>query len=249
MKRLLAGLVAFALTVAGAHFVIAQQAPPAGGAAGRGGAQGRGGAPAQPMGFFITSVGLGKGGNLGGLAGADAHCQTLAAAAGAGNRTWRAYLSVTASGAQAAVNARDRIGTGPWANQGGTIIAQNVNDLHGDVQRDRNQINKDYALNEKGAQTRGRGERGPNGENLNQHDILTGSDSTGRALPGDPVGTTCSNWTSEAAGAPNAAMLGHHDRNGGGNTSWNAAHLSQGCSQANLVQTGGNGYFYCFAAN
>lgn len=238
MKRLLAGVVAFALTIAGAHFVLAQQAPPpaAGGAA----------APQQPMGFFITSVGLGKGANLGGLTGADAHCQALAAAAGAGNRTWRAYLSQTAAGAAPAVNARDRIGNGPWYNQRGQIIAQNVADLHGDVQRDRNQINKDFALTEKGAVVRGRGDTGPNGENLNTHDILTGSDSTGRALTGDPATTTCGNWTSEAA-APAGAAVGHHDRNGGNNTSWNAAHSSRGCSQPDLVATGGAGLLYCFA--
>jgi hypothetical protein len=199
------------------------------------------------MGFFITSVGLGKGANLGGLAGADAHCQALAAAAGAGNRTWRAYLSTTAAGNQPAVNARDRIGTGPWANARGAVIAQNVADLHGDVNRDRNQINFSNALNEKGATITGRGNAVP-GTNPNQHDMLTGSDSHGRSLPGDAATTTCSNWTSEADGAPGSAMLGHHDRDGGGNTSWNAAHGSRGCSQANLVATGGAGLFYCFAA-
>ena len=233
MKRLLAGLVAFALSVAGAHFVLGQQAPPAG-------QRGPAAAP-QPMGFFITSVGLGKGANLGGLAGADAHCQALAMAAGAGNRTWRAYLSTTGAGNQA-VNARDRIGAGPWYNARGALIANNVADLHGDVQRDRNTIMKDTALNEKGTGVNGRGDQ------PNQHDMLTGSDSTGRALPGDPNTQTCGNWTSDGP-APNAAMLGHHDRNGGGNTSWNASHMSRGCSQENLVATGGAGLFYCFAAN
>jgi hypothetical protein len=199
------------------------------------------------MGFFITSVGKGNGANLGGLAGADAHCQALAQAAGAGNRTWRAYLSTTASGNQPAVNARDRIGAGPWYNQKGQIIAQNVADLHGDVQRDRNQINKDFALNEKGEIVKGRG------DTPNTHDMLTGSDSTGRALPGDATMTTCANWTSTApppaqgAQPTGRAMLGHHDRQGGNNTSWNAAHLSQGCSQQALVNTGGAGLFYCFA--
>jgi len=242
MKRLLAGLVAFALSVAGAHFVLGQQAP-AGqrGAAPPQGGRGPAAAP-QPMGFFVTSVGLGKGANLGGLAGADAHCQALAMAAGAGNRTWRAYLSTTGAGNQPAVNARDRIGAGPWYNSRGTLIANNVADLHGDVQRDRNTIMKDTALNEKGAGVNGRGDQ------PNQHDMLTGSDSTGRALPGDPNTQTCNNWTSDGA-APNAAMLGHHDRNGGGNTSWNAAHMSRGCSQDNLVATGGAGLFYCFATN
>lgn len=249
MRRLFAGLTAFALSVAGSHLMLAQQAPaPARGAAPAGapgaGAAPQRGAPAapQPLGFFVTSVGLGKGANLGGLAGADAHCQTLAAAAGAGNRTWRAYLSTTAAGTQAAVNARDRIGTGPWYNQKNVVIAQNVADLHGDVQRDRNQMMKDNAIDEKGNGVRGRG------ETPNQHDMLTGSDSLGRSLPGDAATTTCSNWTSETDGT-GAAMLGHHDRSGGGNTSWNMSHASRGCSQANLVATGGAGLFYCFAAN
>jgi hypothetical protein len=240
MKRLLAGLVAFVLSMVGALFLLGQQAPAPGGAPQRG-AGGQRGAP-QPMGFFITSAGLGKGANLGGLAGADAHCQALATAAGQGSRTWRAYLSTSAAANQPAVNARDRIGNGPWYNQRGQIIAQNVADLHGDVQRDRNQINKDFALNEKGGVVNGRG------DNPNQHDILTGSDSTGRALPGDPNTQTCNNWTSEGP-APAATMLGHHDRNGGNNTSWNAAHMSRGCSQENLVSTGGAGLFYCFATN
>jgi len=206
-------------------------------------------APQQPMGFFITSVGTGNGANLGGLAGADKHCQTLAAAAGAGNRTWRAYLSQTASGSTPAVNARDRIGAGPWYNAKGAIIAQNVADLHGDVQRDRNSINKEFALTEQGTPINGRG------DTPNQHDILTGSDSHGRALPGDPNVTTCGNWTSNAegvsagAGQPAAprAQIGHHDRSGGGNSSWNSAHATRGCSQPNLVATGGAGLFYCFA--
>jgi len=206
-------------------------------------------APQQPMGFFITSVGTGNGANLGGLTGADTHCQTLAAAAGAGNRTWRAYLSQTASGSQPAVNARDRIGAGPWYNAKGAIIAQNVADLHGDVQRDRNSINKEFALTEKGTPVNGRG------DTPNQHDILTGSDSHGRALPGDPNTTTCNNWTSGADGvspgqgqpAVPRTQIGHHDRSGGGNSSWNSAHATRGCSQPNLVATGGAGLFYCFA--
>lgn len=197
-----------------------------------------GGGQQQPMSFFITSVGIGDGGNLGGLEGADAHCQRLAEAVGAGNRTWRAYLSVTATGNQPAVNARDRIGTGPWYNARGQLIAQNVADLHGDVERDRNSINKEFALNERGEQVNGRG------DSPNQHDILTGSDSHGRALAGDPATTTCNNWTSNGAGS---AMVGHHDRTGGGNSSWNAAHMSRGCSQQDLVATGGAGLFYCFA--
>jgi hypothetical protein len=198
-------------------------------------------APPPPMGFFITSVGLGNGANLGGLAGADKHCQTLAAAAGAGGRTWRAYLSSQAAGAQPPVNARDRIGTGPWFNAKGQMIAANVADLHGDIERDRNNIRKPTALTEKGGQINGVGDQ------PNQHDMLTGSDSHGRVLLGAPNTTTCDNWTSNAD--TSRAMLGHHDRLGGANASWNAVHLSAGCSQESLVKTGGAGLFYCFAAN
>lgn len=196
--------------------------------------------PQQPMGFFVTSVGPGDGANLGGLAGADAHCQKLAQAVGAGARGWRAYLSAAAAAGQPPVNARDRIGTGPWYNARGALIAWNVLDLHGDVHRDRNSINKEFALNEKGEQVKGRGDQ------PNQHDILTGSDSHGRAVLGSAANTTCSNWTSNATGS---ALVGHHDRSGGGNSSWNAAHASRGCSQQELVATGGAGLFYCFAAN
>lgn len=196
--------------------------------------------PPQPMGFFVTSVGKGDGANLGGLAGADAHCQALAAAAGAGNRSWHAYLSGTMAAGQPAVNARDRIGSGPWYNANGALIAWNVSDLHGDVQRDRNSINKEFALNEKKLPVNGRG------DTPNQHDILTGSDSHGRALLGNAAATTCNSWTSNAAGS---AMVGHHDRSGGGNSSWNAAHSTRTCSQQDLVATGGAGLFYCFAIN
>jgi len=196
--------------------------------------------PAQPMSFFITSTPMGNGANLGGLAGADAYCQKLATAAGAGNRTWRAYLSQTQAGDIPAVNARDRIGTGPWFNAKGQLIAANIADLHGHIERDRNNIRKPTALNEKGGMVNGVGDM------PNQHDMLTGSDSTGRAVIGRPDVTTCNNWTSNAAGN---ALLGHHDRLGGGNSSWNAAHMSNGCSQENLVGTGGAGLFYCFAAN
>ena len=196
--------------------------------------------PQQPMGFFVTSAGPGDGGNLGGLAGADAHCQRLAQAMNAASRTWRAYLSTTAGGGQPAVNARDRIGTGPWYNARGALIAWNVADLHGDVHRDRNSINKEFALSEKGEPVKGRG------DTPNQHDILTGSDSHGRSMLGSAANTTCNNWTSNAAGS---AMVGHHDRAGGGNSSWNAAHASRGCSQQDLVGTGGAGLFYCFATN
>ena len=194
----------------------------------------------QPMTFFITSAGPGDGGNLGGVAGADAHCQKLAQAVGAGARTWRAYLSAAAAAGQAPVNARDRIGSGPWHNAQGALIAWNVADLHGDVHRDRNSINKEFALNEKGQRVNGRGDQ------PNQHDILTGSDSHGRLVLGATPNTTCNNWTSNSTGS---AMVGHHDRAGGGNSSWNAAHGSRGCSQQELVATGGAGLFYCFAAN
>ena len=192
----------------------------------------------EQMSFFITSVGVGDGANLGGLEGADAHCVALASAAGATNRQWRAYLSTSAGGGQAAVNACDRIGDGPWYNAGGSMVAANVADLHGDIQRDRNQVNKRNALNEMGEMVNGQGDQ------PNQHDILTGPDTRGYALLGRASHTTCDNWTSNSAGA---AMVGHHDRSGGGNSSWNAAHSSRGCSQEDLVGTGGAGLFYCFA--
>jgi hypothetical protein len=199
-------------------------------------------APAQapaPMTFFLTSAGSGDGANLGGLAGADAICARLAQTAGAvlpDGRVWRAYLSATGQDGKP-INARDRIGAGPWHNKNGALIAANVADLHGDIQRDRNSINKEFALNEKGERVNGRG------DTPNQHDILTGSDSFGRALAGT-ADWNCSNWTGTSA--TGAAMVGHHDRSGGGNSSWNAAHLSRGCGQANLVATGGAGLFYCF---
>jgi hypothetical protein len=192
------------------------------------------------MSFFVTSVGLGDGANLGGLAGADRHCQNLATTVGAGNRTWRAYLSAAPAANRAPMNARDRIGNGPWYNAKGVLIARDVADLHGDLQRDRNSINKEFALNEKGEMVKGRG------DTPNEHDILTGSDSHGRVLLGSAMITTCNNWTSNSAGN---AMVGHHDRTGGGNTSWNAVHSTRSCSQADLVATGGAGLFYCFAAN
>jgi hypothetical protein len=195
--------------------------------------------PPQPMSFFLTSVGKGDGANLGGLAGADAHCQTLAQAAGGGAKTWRAYLSAFSTGpTQGPVNARDRIGNGPWYNAKGAVIAWNVADLHGDNQRDRNSVNKEFALNEKGLPVNGRG------DTPNQHDILTGSDSFGRLPSGNAVTTTCNNWTSNSTGT---AIVGHHDRSGGGNSSWNSAHVSRSCSQSDLVATGGAGLFYCFA--
>jgi hypothetical protein len=198
------------------------------------------GGPPQPMGFFVSSAGMGDGANLGGLAGADKHCQTLAAAVGAGGRTWRAYLSAAADGGQAAVNARDRIGSGPWFNAKGQQIAANVADLHGDVERDRNNIRKPSALSEKGEQVNGVGDA------PNIHDILTGSNSHGRLPEGATAADTCGNWTSNSTGR---AMVGHHDRLGGPNSSWNSVHFSAGCSQPQLVQTGGAGLLYCFAAN
>jgi hypothetical protein len=198
--------------------------------------------PTAPMTFFITSVGKGDGANLGGLAGADAHCLSLAEAAGAhlpAGRAWRAYLSGIAADGKP-IHARERIGAGPWHNARGALIAKDVADLHGDIVRDRNQINKLNALSEKGQPVNGAG------DTPNVHDILTGSDWEGRALPGT-LDTTCSNWTSNAA--TGSAMVGHHDRTGGGSTSWNYAHPSRGCGQANLVATGGAGLLYCFAAN
>ena len=201
---------------------------------------GQGQQPPQPMGFFVTSAGPGNGGNLGGLAGADQHCQSLASAAGAGNRTWRAYLSAAAAGGQVPVNARDRIGPGPWYNAKGVLIAANVADLHGDYERDRNNIRKPTALTEKGAEVRGVGDK------PNEHDILTGSDSHGRIPIGAANVLTCNNWTS--SDNADRAIVGHHDRLGGANTSWNAVHSSGGCSQEALVKTGGAGFFYCFAA-
>jgi len=194
------------------------------------------------MTFFVSSVGSGNGANLGGLAGADKQCQTLAAAAGAGNRTWHAYLSAAAANGQPAVNARDRIGRGPWTNAKGVVIAKSVDDLHSDA----NNLKKDTALTEKGTVVNGVG------DTPNQHDILTGSQPDGTLQPGAQPGadTTCSNWTASTDGS-GAGQLGHVDRMGRGATgsSWNSAHPSRGCSQANLVATGGNGYLYCFATN
>jgi hypothetical protein len=191
-------------------------------------------AQGNQMSFFITSAGPGNGANLGGLAGADKHCQTLAAAAGAGNRTWRAYLSAAAMGGQPAVNARDRIGKGPWMNGKGVVVAKSVADLHSDM----NMLSKENSLTEKGAQVNGVGDK------PNQHDILTGSQADGTLQTGE---APCGNWTS--AETTGGAMVGHHDRKGGGAaaTSWNASHMSRGCSQDNLIATGGNGLFYCFA--
>ena len=185
------------------------------------------------MSFFITSEGVGDGANLGGLEGADGHCQMLAYNVGAGDMTWHAYLSAVAD-AGPAVNARDRIGEGPWYNAKGVMIAENVDDLHGE-----NGLTKETQLNEKGGVVNGRG------DSPNMHDIITGSTLNGMASDGDGD-TTCANWTSNGEGS---ALVGHHDRQGGGDnpTSWNSAHGSRGCSQEDLQGSGGNGFFYCFA--
>jgi hypothetical protein len=188
------------------------------------------------MTFFITSAGSGKGADYGGLAGADKHCQTLATAAGAGSHTWRAYLSTQGPGA---VNARDRIGKGPWRNAKGVVVANNVTELHG-----ANNLGKQTSLSEKGEVVNGYG------DTPNRHDILTGSQRDGTAFSGSDD-MTCGNWTKSGDGS---AMLGHHDRTGTNpdpvaNASWNASHKSAGCSDAALAKTGSAGYLYCFAVN
>ena len=212
-----------AVAVAGASYaVVAQQAPP------------------QPMSFFVTSVGLGDGANLGGLAGADAHCQTLATAAGRGDSTWRAYLSTQGPNA---VNARDRIGSGPWYASGGRRrAAMDVASLHGDtleLAQVGNALGKVISMTENGDRVNGVG------DSPNQHDILTGSQTNGRAYT-DGMDHTCNNWTGNGTGS---AQLGHSDKQGGNNGSWNSSHPSRGCGQADLVATGGAGLFYCFATN
>jgi hypothetical protein len=192
------------------------------------------------MSFFITSAGSGDGANLGGLAGADKICQTLAAAAGAGGRTWHAYLSAAAANGQPAVNARDRIGRGPWSNAKGVQVASSVADLHSDA----NKLGKENSLTEKGAVVNGRG------DTPNTHDILTGSNADG-TLSGK-ANNTCGNWTKNTTDpAAGTARVGHFDKVGGGDapTSWNSAHDSRACSQPDLVATGGAGLFYCFAIN
>jgi hypothetical protein len=187
--------------------------------------------------FFVTSVGKGQGGNLGGLAGADAHCQALATAEGITDRQFRAYLSTSATADSPAVNARDRIGPGPWHNVIGELVAMNADQLHGEA----NAISKDRAFNEKARTVNGAG------DTPNMHDILTGSQPDGTAFA-DGADHTCGNWTSSGEGS---AQLGHHDRMGQGPSaaSWNSAHASRGCSQADLESTGGAGLFYCFAAD
>ena len=192
--------------------------------------------PMEPtMSFFLTSAGPGNGAALGGVQGADRYCQSLAAAVGAGEALWHAYLSVQAPDDAAGVNARDRIGTGPWYNQALVQVASSVANLHSE----NNNLTKETVLNERGGMTNGRG------DDPNRHDILTGSQLDGTVVPGEDD-TTCNNWTSSGEGS---AMVGHFDRTGGGAnpTSWNSAHASSGCSQEDLQGTGGDGLFYCFA--
>jgi hypothetical protein len=193
----------------------------------------------SPMSFFITSANPGKGADFGGLAGADRHCQTLAAAAGAGSRTWRAYLSTQATGSSPAVDARDRIGRGPWRNAKGEVVAANLDELHGT-----NKLGKQTSLTEKGEVVPGSGDPGL------AHDILTGSTPDGRA-PAGTTDATCRSWTSSTDGA---AIVGHHDRNGTNpdpvaNVSWNSSHPTRGCSPEGLKSTGSAGLLYCFAVN
>jgi hypothetical protein len=224
MRTMQSALIALGLVVSGgAYALFAQQA-----------------ATPPPMSFFITSVGMGDGANLKGLAGADAHCQALATAAGRGGVTWHAYLSTQGPNA---VNARDRIGNGPWFSFGGQRrVAQNVAELHGDTLEQAqlgNAMGKVISMTEKGERVNGVGDM------PNEHDILTGSTPGGRAYT-DGMDHTCNNWTSNSTGS---AQLGHSDKQGGNNGSWNSTHPSKGCSQANLVSTGGAGKFYCFAVN
>jgi hypothetical protein len=195
-------------------------------------------APQSPnMTFFVTSAGPGKGADLGGLQGADEHCQRLGAAAGAGSKTWRAYLSTNQAAQGGVVNARDRIGKGPWQNFKGTVIATSVEDLHGA----NNKLGQENSLTERGTMVSGVG------MTPNWHDVLTGSQMDGTAWPGN-MNLTCGNWTSSTFGS---ATVGHIDRRGGQDTvfqrSWNASHMSRSCSQPDLIATGGNGLFYCFA--
>lgn len=224
MKYLRPALAALALSVSlGSYIALAQQPQQ----------------PPPPMNFFVTSVAKGDGANYGGLAGADAHCQMLAQAAGRGGAKWVAYLSTQGTGA---VNARDRIGNGPWYNSRGGMIAANQAELHGDtidLARLGNRLNKNNARDEKGELIKGVGDM------PNQHDVLTGSTPDGRAFT-DNMDHTCSNYTSNADGK-GSVQLGHHDKTGGPNGSWNSVHASRGCSQPNLISTGGNGYLYCFA--
>jgi hypothetical protein len=237
-------LAALALVLLASFLVLAQEEQ-------RGGQQGRPQPQHHAMSFFVTSAGLGKGGDLGGLAGADAHCLALATAVGAGNHTWHAYLSTQARPGQPAINARDRIGTGPWYNTSlsqlgqpqNANISQDLAELHGDtlVQAERgSNLFKQSARTEKGEVIHGVGDPPPI-----EHDILTGSQTDGRAYT-DKADHTCNNWTSSGKGS---AQVGHSDRIGNDNASWNSSHATAGCSQAALESTGGSGLFYCFAVN
>lgn len=216
MKKILAAACVTSLAALTTTLVVAQSKP--------------------QLGFFITSANPGKGGDLGGLDGADKYCQTLGAAAGAGSRTWRAYLSTSAANGKPGVNAKDRIGSGPWFNVKGVKVADSVADLHSD----NNKLSKENSLTEKGDVLNGRG------DTPNMHDLMTGSQLDGTAYP-EGQSLTCNNWTSSTDGA---AQVGHHDRQGGGQnpTSWNSAHASKGCSTEVLKSTGGDGRIYCFAA-
>ena len=224
MNKMFASFAAIAGMALGSAAVFAQAGAPA--------------RPLHPMSFFVSSSALAGTGNLGGLAGADKVCQDLATVVGAGNRTWHAYLSSQPAGGIPGENARERIGEGPWYNAKGTMIAANVIDLHGDLERDRNTIQGATALNEKG-------EPYMPADMQNMHDILTGSDSEGRAFPAG-IDTTCNNWTSDT----NAyhSIVAHADRSGP-NTSWNSTHLSRGCSKELLQMNGYSGHLYCFAIN
>jgi hypothetical protein len=257
MKRFrIAALLALFLLIS--CFLAAQQAAP----------------PKHPMTFFVTSSPIGDGGNLGGLAGADAHCQALATAVGAGNHTWHAYLSTQERPGQPAINARDRIGTGPWYNVNGEMIAPDLAHLHGDtleLARLGNNLNKLTGLTEKGETVPGLYDYADPRDNdwsyvkttpnSNRHEMLTGSQPDGRAFT-DTADHTCNNWTSDKDPAPGTAtgdlraddgrpnaQIGFPDRNGGGNGSWNSSHGTRGCSQESLPKTHGVGMFYCFAAN
>jgi hypothetical protein len=213
--------------------------------------------PAPNMSFFITSAGPGEGGNLGGLKGADAHCGRLATAVGAGNKTWRAYLSSAAEKGSSEVHARDRIGSGPWYNYKGVQVAANVADLHSE----NNKLSKENSLTEKGTMINGVSDK------PNMHDIITGSTAEGRLAPAVrtaparsqppnspdrmPVNMTCNNWTTSTTDWNSFTKVGHHDRMGGGAaaTSWNSSHETHGCSQEQFTRSGGAGLFYCFATN
>jgi hypothetical protein len=244
MNRMIV-LSAISITLLGSTTLVAQaQQPPA--------------APPAPPAVisFFVATNPNQTGNLGGLAGADQMCQSQAQALGGANaaRTWRAYLSQEQRGNTPRINARDRIGPGPWFNAKGVLVASNVADLHGDQVRDRNNMQRANVLDAAAKEIQGGGQQGVQ----NEHDILTGSDASGRAFT-DGLDHTCGNWTSDGVSLPQAnpnfpaerarAMLGHSDRTGGGNVSWNAVHMSQGCSKSALNATGGTGRFYCFAVN